>query len=284
MCIRVRMYSDFGARALYITEALTPQESAFLIARLHLPANEQQFTDQLRTCGRVIFQTPQLADVLYDRILPTVAPLGVRCLEGGAVAGLGEHGEVAPAEAACPEVLRVQALGKEGVWRPSRLNPRLRFCYYNEGGFFRAHCDGQYFEGSEDMSVYTCMFYLDDEFTGGATRFLADDLPIGAGISFDVEDDVLATVHPAVGSCLLFYQPGLLHEGQELTGGVKHILRSDVIFRRDEGSGIPLTAKQQQARECLQQAQDFEANKQFEQAIPLYKRAFRLDPELEKYA
>ena len=172
--------------------------------------------------------------------------------------------------------------GKDGIWHPCGLNPRFRFNSYDSTGFFRAHCDGQHVVSDDEMSIFTCMFYLNTEFDGGATRFLKDTLMLHQTLDKPViEDAVLASVNPEVGSCLLFYQPGLLHEGEQLRGGHKHILRSDVMFKRVEGSGREKTPQEVEAQQILFQAQHAEGQGDFATAQQLYKKAWRLDPKLE---
>ncbi len=56
---------------------------------------------------------------------------------------------------------------------------------------------------------------------GGATNFLADD----------VDDLPTAGVKPVPGRVLLF-EHRLLHEGEEVSDGVKYVVRSDIMFRR----------------------------------------------------
>lgn len=55
------------------------------------------------------------------------------------------------------------------------------------------------------------MVYLNEGYEGGATRFEA------------------AKVMGKAGMALLF-QHGLIHEGAEVTQGVKYVLRSDVMY------------------------------------------------------
>ena len=48
-------------------------------------------------------------------------------------------------------------------------------------------------------------------------------------------DRVVAAVAPEAGHCLLFRQPPgyrLPHDGEEVKGGIKYLLRSDVMYRR----------------------------------------------------
>jgi hypothetical protein len=57
-------------------------------------------------------------------------------------------------------------------------------------------------------------------FAGGATNFLTDD-----------SDLPTAGVVPVPGRVLLF-EHRLLHEGEEVSAGVKYVVRSDIMFRR----------------------------------------------------
>ena len=61
------------------------------------------------------------------------------------------------------------------------------------------------------------MLYLDDACDGGATRFLDPNMPVSPEyIQRPAEEAcVLATVRPEAGACLLFFQPGLLHEAKK---------------------------------------------------------------------
>lgn len=59
------------------------------------------------------------------------------------------------------------------------------------------------------------MIYLNDDFEGGETEF-----------------ENLLTVTPEKGTALIFYHP-LRHEGKALASGLKYVLRTDVMYRKD---------------------------------------------------
>jgi len=128
------------------------------------------------------------------------------------------------------------------------------------------------------------MFYPDGQHDGGATRFLRIDgcLTEDNYLRPAAEGQLLASVPPEPGSCILLFQPGLLHEGEDLRAGEKHILRTDVMFRRDADTRPRLTAEQAEARRLLRQAEEAEAACECDRAVSLYRRAFRLDPRLER--
>lgn len=94
-------------------------------------------------------------------------------------------------------------------------NERFRCYRYNPGQRFAPHYDGAFVRDADEMSRLTFMVYLNDDFEGGATTFL----------------DPKKVITPRAGSALLF-QHRLLHEGSEVTAGVKYVLRSDIMYRR----------------------------------------------------
>ncbi|KAJ7152631.1 hypothetical protein C8R43DRAFT_886118 [Mycena crocata] len=122
-------------------------------------------------------------------------------------------------------------------WHLVRLNERLRFLRYPTGGFFGAHEDIPYFnEDDGQQTFYTVQLYLpsdssgtDESFLppqGGTTRFLSRE----AGTYADVE--------AIPGRFLVFQHAELLHTGEEVTGGVKCAVRSDILYEK-VGNPIP---------------------------------------------
>jgi len=107
-----------------------------------------------------------------------------------------------------PEVL-------QNDWRVVGVNERFRAYRYSPGQRFAPHYDGCFKRSDAEESLLTFMVYLNDDFEGGATRFL----------------DFGVSVVPRRGSSLLF-QHRLLHEGAEVTRATKYVLRSDVMYRR----------------------------------------------------
>lgn len=97
---------------------------------------------------------------------------------------------------------------------PVGANERFRCYRYAPGQKFAAHFDGAFVRDDRERSLLTFMVYLNEGFGGGTTAFL----------DFDV------AVAPRTGRALLF-QHRVLHEGCEVTSGVKYVLRSDVMYR-----------------------------------------------------
>lgn len=97
-------------------------------------------------------------------------------------------------------------------------------------------------EGEEIVSRLTVLMYLNDDFTGGETKFYTPQSVKGDGDQSFVSSPI-ASVRPVAGSVLLFPQ-GVgedaveyarkhwpLHEGSPvLSGRPKYVIRSDVLF------------------------------------------------------
>jgi prolyl 4-hydroxylase len=95
------------------------------------------------------------------------------------------------------------------------LNERFRGYRYTRGQHFRPHFDGAYVRNERERSDITLLLYLSDGFVGGETLF----------------NDLELRVAPRTGMALLFDHQ-ILHEGCAVLGGTKYVLRSDVMYRR----------------------------------------------------
>jgi len=123
-----------------------------------------------------------------------------------------------------------EALVEQGArWRLVGLNARFRACRYEHGQAFCVHRDGAYVPEPERRSFLTVQVYLDDDpgRTGGRTRFYAD--PQGR--------ELLASITPGRGSVIVF-DHRVWHDGEAVTGGIKHVLRTDAIYQRVEGAPV----------------------------------------------
>ncbi len=90
---------------------------------------------ETRNNSRVIFDDPDLASLLYERIAAHVPP----------------------------EVMGMRAVG---------ANERLRCYKYEAGQWFKPHYDGAFHRSKAERSLYTYMVYLNEGFEGGETTFL----------------------------------------------------------------------------------------------------------------
>jgi hypothetical protein len=121
--------------------------------------------------------------------------------------------------------LRLQR--QDELWQLAGLNARLRFCRYRSQQAFHIHQDGVHHRGPDCRSLLTFMIYLTDgdAFEGGDTLFFDG----GPGQPAPRE---VARVRPRAGTLILF-DHALWHAGALVTRGVKHILRSDLLYRRE---------------------------------------------------
>jgi len=119
-----------------------------------------------------------------------------------------------------------------GSWTLDGVNERFRFCRYRESQAFHIHQDGVHHRGDGVKSRLTFMIYLTDgdEFEGGDTLFFAAGPHTAA--TGEQHPPVVARVRPRAGSLIVFDHK-IWHAGDVVTRGVKHIMRSDVLYRRD---------------------------------------------------
>lgn len=116
------------------------------------------------------------------------------------------------------------------TWTLAGLNERIRLCRYQPGERFNIHQDGVHHRDDGQQSRLTFMIYLTDgeEFEGGDTVFFAS----GPGSRTDAPcPEIIARVRPRRGTLILF-DHGIWHAGETVTRGVKHLLRSDLLYRR----------------------------------------------------
>jgi hypothetical protein len=110
------------------------------------------------------------------------------------------------------------------TWALEGLNERFRFCRYQGGQGFRIHRDGAHAPTPERRSLLTFQIYLDDTagFSGGHTRFYAAR-----------RGPMTHAVVPREGHAIVFDHQ-YWHDGEPVPEGTKHVLRTDVIYRRSQ--------------------------------------------------
>lgn len=123
-------------------------------------------------------------------------------------------------------------------WRLHALNERLRLCRYRPGQRFNIHQDGVHHRGADERTRLTFMIYLTDgdAFDGGDTVFYAQGPQAG-----DDAPPAIARVRPRAG-LLIVFDHALWHAGEAVTRGVKHILRSDLLYRRQTPAPVAAPA------------------------------------------
>ncbi|KAJ1626535.1 hypothetical protein T492DRAFT_1031842 [Pavlovales sp. CCMP2436] len=100
------------------------------------------------------------------------------------------------------------------------LNERLRFLKYDPGDFFSPHGDGSYVRENGEASFVTFLLYLNAGYEGGRTTFFRND-----GVPFEVE---------ANAGTVVLHDHHILHWSPPLRAGVKHILRTDVMYSKPQ--------------------------------------------------
>ncbi|PYH47314.1 uncharacterized protein BP01DRAFT_291758 [Aspergillus saccharolyticus JOP 1030-1] len=202
-------------------------------AMINLGNGKQALAVDTRNCGRIIYDSPFLADKLLARLKPFLQELGIETIDNQPrVTGLA---------------------GRNGLYRLTRLNERLRFLKYEGGEYFRPHWDGHYRtpEGSE-TSYYTVHLYLNGDGEQDRAELMREmkraDKGEGA-VNLDMKGPLLGgatsflprfeererhlRIFPRTGSVLVFQQNDLLHGGDTVLRGVKFTMRTDLMYRRD---------------------------------------------------
>ena len=134
----------------------------------------------------------------------------------------------------------VKALLKQSNpgWNPIGLNSVFRFLRYGPGDYFRAHRDANYVREETDprhgeVSFLSLLLYLDSPSKGGETFFPAARLSEGSqGVRLKLR------LAPKPGRALCF-EHALEHGSTEMQEGVKHVIRTDVIYRCLPGTVPP---------------------------------------------
>ena len=93
------------------------------------------------------------------------------------------------------------------------LNEQFRFYKYEPDQRFKRHIDGRFKRNEFEESRITFMIYLNDNYSGGETKF----------------NDV--TITPKTGTALCFNHEQK-HEGVIIEEGEKYVLRSDVMYKK----------------------------------------------------
>lgn len=170
-----------------------------------------------------------------------------------------------------------------GDWVPCGINPRFLFSRYRDGGHFAPHTDGCTIINLNERSLFSCVIYLNSCDEGGQTRLYSNtqtSIPLekdSHGRLTGKPELVIHTVDPVEGRMLVFYHQQL-HEG--VPAGCKYIIRTDVMYRRE----VPICDEPQdrEAFALYLEAQAEADRGNFEQSLPLFKRAFKMSPAISR--
>ncbi len=103
------------------------------------------------------------------------------------------------------------------------VDSNIRFYRYFPGQQFKRHRDGSATNSMGYRSKLSYLIYLNDDCTGGTTRFL--ECRDVNGIPEELEHVIV----PATGTALLFRHERW-HEGTPVVSGAKYVHRSDVFY------------------------------------------------------
>lgn len=223
-----------GKFAVLIHDLLSPAECAELLeaaegssgnqwegAMVNIGGGQQKLMTDIRDCGRIIWDTPEVVERLLERIKPHLPQSVTSLKDSTQITGAGP-------------------VKRKETWQITRLNERLRFLKYNKGMYFREHCDGSYVtpEGDE-ISFLTVHVYLNSQGAPDAAEVEDDledhDKPLKGGATrfFGFKNNIY-DVNPATGACLVFQHRGLYHSGEEVEQGTKYTVRTDIMYRKVE--------------------------------------------------
>ncbi len=196
--------SFLGGLGVIVKNTLTGEQCKALIKAVE----EQGFQSAEKYCfryrdrlnDRFMSDDSQLADLLWGRV-----------------------------EQFIPKTIRIESpFGDFETWKVEKMNIRFRFCKYigGKGHHFGAHTDGMYRVDDSHTSLLTCMIYLNsgEDFKGGTTDFIEY-----------TTHKLKYSVHPEPGLCVIFRQNNLdcYHLGTEVTEGLKYILRTDIMYKKE---------------------------------------------------
>jgi hypothetical protein len=195
----------FGDDLIYTVDGfLSETESQNLVAFGEKRGFKNQFHEAdgyvtYRNNDRIAIDDPEFAEALWQRLQPHVPVLGGRY--------------------------------------PSGCSSNIRLYKYTPGMRFGKHIDGSNDDGFGNRSEYTVLCYLNDAsdgLQGGETAFYTGDYD-----DYDVEDSLVVAYPPKQGTVLLHGhgERCLLHEGREVTKGVKYLLRTDVMYSSKRSGG-----------------------------------------------
>ncbi len=114
----------------------------------------------------------------------------------------------------------------------------------------------------------------------GRTRFLS-----GSPFVESPSPKILLQTQPIQGSAAIF-RDDVWHDGEELVEGVKYLLRTDVMYEREENFDFERLyvelGNEEKGRKALQIAESLEDGGEAVDAVRFYKKAFQLWPKLER--
>ncbi|KAJ7727768.1 hypothetical protein B0H16DRAFT_1697651 [Mycena metata] len=215
-CYAVVLDSLFSESELSACLAEAEASAPWEVAQVNAGPNSAYTLPSYRNGQRIIYDSFELSEKIFEKVRPHLK-------------------DIEEIEQTTYLNGNTKAIQK---WRMVRLNERLRFLRYPNGGFFRRHCDGAYFDNKTGQrTFYTLQFYLPSDASGSKESFI----PAKGGTTrfLDTSAKNYADVEAIPGRVLVFQHADLLHTGEEVTGGVKCTVRSDILYER-VGEPVPV--------------------------------------------
>jgi len=219
-------------------------------AMINAGNGKQVMSVDTRKSGRMIWDTPEIAQRLLDRLQPYMEELGISQVQNQ------------------PLVTGQGSVRRGEVMRLSRVNEHLRFLRYEGGDYFRPHWDGCYVTpDGKEKSLFTIHLYLNGEGEQDMDALMGEMERLGKreylfeedgevdlmDIQEEEDDDMVDSsegpllggatsfgesynskdvvrVFPKIGRVLIFQQRGLFHGGDDVFRGVKYTVRTDVMY------------------------------------------------------
>ncbi|KAJ5895394.1 Prolyl 4-hydroxylase alpha subunit [Penicillium taxi] len=243
-----------SASLLKLAQTTTSQnETQWERAMVNAGSGKEVMSVDTRKSGRMIFDSPDIAQRLLDRLMPFLQDFHIDRVH------------------AMPQVTGLGPTRRGETFRVSRLNERLRFLRYEGGDYFRPHWDGCYVTpDGKEKSLFTVHLYLNGdgeqdmeellpeiqrvekeawpwEDGGDEDQVLTDAEAVAHPLTADPEAKLLGgatsfidgfrgdcvRVFPKAGTVLIFQQRNLMHCGDDVFRGVKYTVRTDVMYTQE---------------------------------------------------
>ena len=181
-----------------------------------------------------------------------------------------------------------------GNWEASSLNFDLLFAKYPNGGAFAPHTDGRAIHSFNTRSFSTVIIFLNDisAENGGGTRFYEEaatknlhlqssDVDLKSSNRWTAIPSLALDTVSAVAGRMLIFDQSLVHEGVPPSSPFsKYIIRSDIMYTRSPG--LCNQPRDLEAYAIFKDAEDLAESGMVDDAIQLFRRAFKLSPDLSK--
>jgi hypothetical protein len=226
-CDQLLVYAEMSKGA-HTGQEDEPADNGWTQALVNAGRNHEMLVPHYRNSDRIIWDEQEITRRLWRRVL-----------QGE---GIKEYFSSLYGEEYSPAIGTFRDGEK---WIPTEygLNERMRFLRYGPGQFFKEHCDGTYEtpDGTQ-RSFYTFHLYLNDSAQAlgikkGSKQDSLDLLHGGATTFYSTDMKHHMDIDPKIGRILIFQHRRLLHSGDLVTQGIKHTMRTDLMFEHENQEG-----------------------------------------------